>query len=783
MPMRHGAVALLLALLALAAFFAWPRDIAPAPAGMAAGDASGDGPVRAVDAAASEGAGAAEEAATGAAHVARTSIATGADSDLPWMRVRVVDADGAPIEGATVQTFADTTPGERTTDADGWCTLPVRAEGEKLRLLVRAGERHRHADWERMRELRIELPWHGPLLGRLVDDLSGAPVAGATIVLEHASCRHCEPDRVTTHVDGTFTFASLPRAEDLALGIEANGYPAQHEMVRLPGRGEPLEHTLRARRGVVIAGRCVDAETLEPIAGAQVGERPHTTTDTGGGFRMLVLPAGRSTMDLLIAAPDYPKVSWPIPLPQPDPTVEFRLPRGAVLSGTVRSVDGSPIGGARVHAWRDSVPRSQDVVPGMPTGVRFADDRFREGTSDAGGCWRIAGLRPGLPYRVQAMHDEFQRTDPDRIRPVVAEPDGSVVDLVLVPLGPTGTITGIYLCNGEPGNAWGTWKGPTREGAIRIRRNGTFRTEGVECGTVALSFLPYAYQASEERDAKRLVREVTLEPGQELDVRIEQAFEQATVRGTLRYSDGTPAAGVWVRASTNATVKSGDDGAYVFRVIATQGEVVVAAAGGEPKEQKVAPGAEGVDFVLPCKSALRFRILAADGNAHLESRLLVRPAGAEGFWNGSWSAPDPAGFRACELPPGEHTVVAVADGYGAVLQSITLATEPVERTFTLPVGIEVALRPAEDAEPAPERLSVRVHEAMFDAAGVRDPRMFSMGGLRRSVPFAGGTVRGLTAGRHRLIASDPKVEIVPAEIDVQAGTSPTFELRWRRKRD
>ena len=182
---------------------------------------------------------------------------------------------------------------------------------------------------------------------------------------------------------------------------EAPAAAARLETAPLAAALAPLE----PEPGAALRGRVLDADG-DPAAGADVEARrdrfreyamlePRDTdaarrgevvarsrTDADGRFA-LALPEGRP-FDLWVDAAGHAATSLPERFA--GETVEVRLARGAELAGRVtREVDGEPVAGARILAWKDD-------------GSELLALRAE---TDARGEFRAVGLEPGL-VRVRA---------------------------------------------------------------------------------------------------------------------------------------------------------------------------------------------------------------------------------------------------------------------------------------------------------------------------------------------------------------------------------------------
>jgi hypothetical protein len=185
-----------------------------------------------------------------------------------------------------------------------------------------------------------------------------------------------------------------------------------------PGPQQPQSNTQRPSRDTSaqpaptptgkISGRVTTADTGRPVKRARVfvtavelpGGRGAMTDDTGL-FELTELPAGRYT--LTVSKSGFVSLSYgqrrPLqagtPLQLGDGQelkgIEFRLPRGGVISGRVIDEDGEPVAGAMVRVMRYQYLQGDRRL--TPAGNGQTDDR---------GQYRVWGLMPG-DYYVNAL--------------------------------------------------------------------------------------------------------------------------------------------------------------------------------------------------------------------------------------------------------------------------------------------------------------------------------------------------------------------------------------------
>lgn len=154
----------------------------------------------------------------------------------------------------------------------------------------------------------------------------------------------------------------------------------------------------------LIAGRVLAADNGRPVKRARVfvtaAELPSgkgVLTDDNGVFELAELPAGRYTMT--VSKSGFISLSYgqrrplqagtPLQLAEDQQIkgIDFRLPRGSVVSGHVYDESGDPIAGALVRVMRYQYMQGDRRL--VPAGTAQTDDR---------GQYRVWGLMPGEYY-------------------------------------------------------------------------------------------------------------------------------------------------------------------------------------------------------------------------------------------------------------------------------------------------------------------------------------------------------------------------------------------------
>ncbi len=268
---------------------------------------------------------------------------------------------------------------------------------------------------------------HPQGLRGLVVDVAQQPLAGLAVHLaESASNEPFSPDLLqqqrhvfaplastTTALDGTFAIG-LPIAQDKVYEVYVVS-PA-HAAARIGGlRLVTMQwHDLGAitmvpgatlRGRVTVAGRSdipvpqalVTVEIGSAFADAALrglpGSTPGlmTTTAADGSYELQHVPS-RGVVQVAAVAPGFARVlRSDIQLQRDEPTVvDFGLPPGLTLGGSVTDSSGAPVRDARIEAW-----------PQKAAGHALI------GRSDARGNFVVAGLVDG-PYRVRVQASGFE---------------------------------------------------------------------------------------------------------------------------------------------------------------------------------------------------------------------------------------------------------------------------------------------------------------------------------------------------------------------------------------
>jgi protocatechuate 3,4-dioxygenase beta subunit len=349
-------------------------------------------------------------------------------SRQPYITVKVLDADGKPVEHGGVQAI-DTEQhygGSSAVNSEGLATLIVNKPGVHT---VYFGNDPLHPVIGFAQKIDIQpgdgqvvefrLPASRSIKGRIVDSDTGEPVPGVYIATrdqrEDKSLPRATGSTSVSGKDGRFELPVTDGEYTFAIRHEVHDYlaptfsilrgtemKAEFPTVTV-GPDTPTEEVvLKLGRGLVVEGTVVDQQGT-PIAAAHVAAMQQrgyhqweTTTDQEGRYRFAGIPpfapiiistwtqGGRSEQ-VVPASEDQP---WNETLTK---TVDLAITSATSLRGRVVQ-GGEPVAGVKIELHRSP-----------PAGAGEEDVRFRlagQTNTDAEGKFHLNGLEKGDRYYV-----------------------------------------------------------------------------------------------------------------------------------------------------------------------------------------------------------------------------------------------------------------------------------------------------------------------------------------------------------------------------------------------
>ncbi len=309
--------------------------------------------------------------------------------------VRATDrATGRPIPNATVHLDWSDFRDDLKTDRDGMVRIqPLTARQWDLEIWADGYAKvSRSVNLENGSDLDEEfrLGPGGELEG-VIRDLSGKPVAGATISASAEDVRE-QFDFVETGIDGRYRFSHLPVGFEISLDVSKDDFLRQEATTQMAGVKQTLDLTIQPRpNGGSIAGVVLDHRG-RPIAGAELinmgrssGLVRKAKSGPDGRFRLDDVFEDTVGKSVLVrakgAAPKRVKVE---PGPPDRPAeVTIRLEVGHRIKGRVADEQGRPLKGVLVDfargmnpysdgEWSETDDRGLFAFDSMPADAPFA---------------------------------------------------------------------------------------------------------------------------------------------------------------------------------------------------------------------------------------------------------------------------------------------------------------------------------------------------------------------------------------------------------------------------
>jgi len=604
---------------------------------------------------------------------------------------RVADEHGAPIPGAEIRVgsmLGAFGAAVAASDAAGAFAVPDRPREGELYLVADRGE------LGRSQPVRVALPPQGvvelviagrrELAGRVVDETTAAPVAGALVSAERATRMQSGgggmafafvtmegSGEAETDGEGRFRLPGLAAGE-YTVRVKAASYRPLDQPVKVPESEAPRPVTLLLKPGLAVRGVVVEP-TGRPAPGVVVEASPASRSGDGiafaersvtarsgddGAFALAGLEPGSY---VLSASGENGESAREVVEAGVEEPVELRLEGAGAIAGTVAGRDGSPVEGASV------------------SGYGGAETQLEPVPVDAGGAFTFPRVAAGQ-YRVWAAADGWAQAQGQ----VTVEPGRTATVELTLERG--GTVVGRVL--GLTAAELSRCQVFSRGARTRPAPDGSFTLTGVPLGRgeVGAFVLP---------ESKRRTAPVELTAVEE-PATVELDFSRgARVFGSVRRR-GAPAPGVLVEAAGGsgggATTTSDSQGQWELagvepgrvevRARDRSGRVLAARALEVSGDARVELEIQG--------GTLRGAVVALPDRAPLVGARVVAEGGSPAITRDART--DQRGAFALEdLPDGDLVVRAEAEGYAPAEARATVSMG-VGREVTLALEAEKRLR-------------------------------------------------------------------------------------------
>jgi hypothetical protein len=731
------------------------------------------------------------------------------------MDVAVLDPEGDPIAGATVQVL-ETPKRTLTSDELGLARLPLQAGTRRVELFLDAeGFMHARGDWRTAARIEVTLQRSTTARGRVVELESQAPIRAATVWLEDGH-EGCQLAREAVAADGSFELDEVPLGAGFQVAAASAGYADGRVSLRLLEGESPSDVQVQLERSAGVQLRFVDFQTQRPISGVRVLNLPDlAASDERGLIDASRLAAESSTSFLLRAsAPGYcgllrhvQSSDW-----TQGGSATVPLIAGARFEGLVRDGDGQPIQGARIELQaRNRQGNRFDAsvqlkLPGWESNWMVGAESMEGVASDAAGRFVSLAVPPQSAIwrlEVSAEGHATAVVDPG------ATGDPGEATWVEVELAPAraGKIRGHLTLNGAPTSGQVLWTSGETSGRASADPTGAFLLEDVEPGEVRLR----AEVTEGPRRFGRLLQDqvvtVALPPLAEIEQDLALALPVAATSGIVRTQRGDPMAGVEVRAAlpdreANLRVKTGEDGRFELELPAVPQAWTLSTRGPWAAEPVTAMAGER-DLVLLVTEVgrLRLRLIdEEDGQPLRQFEVLARQVGERASRNVSSSernAPDPAGWIEVAAPSGplDVTLIPFQREYMQVRSSVVVpaAGAPATRLELATTRGSLLRLELSDASDRPPRRSqlylLEEDEARYlPSQGTAEDRRRALGSANVDLealrarriafdPQGQTSLPGLRPGRYLLVDLNGG-SFDPGEIELPRSGSDPLLVRW-----
>lgn len=503
------------------------------------------------------------------------------------IRGRVVDEDGAGVEGATVATFF-TLYDPTTSDAAGRFEITHADPARNSHSLFARKDGYVEAktqvdgkqpDSDYVLELRRGVRVHGRIF-----DPTGAPLAGAELYIGFSPNAYNRLDAVSDD-DGTFEFSAVEPGPQ-TLVTSRDGLAPDTRVLEVPEDRSELAVDVQLRAGHFLAGVVVDAEGhgVPDILLSVLQRRPDSArhrsdrgeyldirsqTGSDGSFRLEGLPAGVLNLEAYGSSIKR-QLTRDVAVDRGD--LRIVVQHAARLAGrVVDDATGEPVRDFRAHLFQATVAAGEEAVSSYS--ATWVREGYRFQTTDGVFVTENEQFTAGAISGVEITASGYAPTRHPRVVAALdPDPDDCVIRLVrggsirgtVVAAADGQPIAGariVHFAEERPPDYFDT------EYGARIRAtsaaDGTFTLADLPAG-------PAALLVETEGRPSHSVGPLTIETGQATDCRIEVPAA-ATLAGTVVDHLGQPLARAIVAVSTErdrAEERTDEQGRFRIKALA-----------------------------------------------------------------------------------------------------------------------------------------------------------------------------------------------------------------------
>lgn len=744
------------------------------------------------------------------------------------IRVLVKEDRKGAAPGVRVHVTGESFAGAGTTDEEGFCTVEIPADRERLDVVAeKRGYFHTRREWQGQEQLFLPLSPAMPFAGRVVDAETDAPIPGAEIELPHGECRGCPPDRFRADDRGEFLLLAVPVRQMLDFQFSADGYaPATFQFEMRDGEeGAPRE--FRLARGTRFHGEVVAHPDGAPIAGAKVSFYTHeVTTDAAGRFDTRVHPDPRDRwVGVKITATGFIDLEADLTPEQwrDERARRLPMPRGSEIACRLVDPEGVPVPKAYVTAVALQEEEGEVVAFGKLTTLPRPPDLPEEwcldtpSTSwaievDKEGWGRFRGIPPESGSWYFTAHATGYHTGTLVVPRAAAAGEALSEEIALEPRGvETVEIRGRVLRDGVAVSAGIEWRAGERQVYCRTNEEGEYEIRDLPPGKIVVSVsLEELFWNAELCDDTSV--ELHAEPGARLRQDFDLTYELARTAGRVVMENGSPPPPVEVDISCpgiefGVSLEGREDGLFEIDLPRSDREYEfgVNLLDTQYVARRVKAGDTDVRIVVPDLGGLRFRIRDEEERRSLDRFFLGwRRSGEDRYLDADhrhWDLVDAEGWYEMWFPVGEIDLLARMEAWGYLpLETFGVRIGGSKTSLDLKAvrGAAAALVLDEGEEPFPKShllLLLPVDEG--DDVTIDPSNRFPGLSLRltgsryphrswgmKLVLFREertAHVRGLAPGIHRFKVFPDDLIVIPEQIEVTGEEMEPVRVRWQRR--